>query len=72
MSKNNNKETKQCTLHSVSGSIWKPTMVLRYKWKEVITPLCEQISASSKQTVLQQRWVNDSGDSEWRDVDVVM
>lgn len=52
------------------SAVYKPTMMLKYKWKEVITPLDEHFSTITKEMILQQMWVGDLGEEDWRDIEI--
>ena len=53
------------------SSYWSPSTHLRYKWKEVITPIAEHFSVTTNEKVLQQEWLSNAGKSEWRDIEIV-
>lgn len=62
-SKNN--EIAQLGIGAVMCSTWKPTINLRWlEGKNYIPQL------DSFERELQQLWVNDKGEEEWRDIDV--
>ena len=59
-----NKEYKNTiTVQDLQSSLWQPTMILR--WFENHIPQLNQF-----QRTLQQKWVSETGEEEWRDIDV--
>lgn len=51
--------------------IWKPRMELRYKLKEITAPK-EHFIETNKEWILQQLWISNSDETEWRDVEKVL
>lgn len=68
----NNAETQALNIPVVSRSVvYKPTMMLRYKWKEIKTPIAENFTAITNEARLEQMWIGDLGEEDWREIEVV-
>lgn len=53
--------------------LWKPTELLRLLRKKIEADAYKnRVAGHSHQPVLQQLWVSDRLNSEWRDVEVVL
>ncbi len=51
----------------MKSNIWKPTPQLRWKTCTTQSPYSTRVKRSDKKT-LQQLWVDDDGNEEWRDI----
>ena len=54
----NNKEENTITITVTRSAVWWPLSTLRYLTKD-------------GKNVLQQQWLSDMGDYEWRDIPIV-
>jgi len=55
----------QCAIQNVVCSTWQPTMQLRWLEGEYYIPQLDQMERT-----LQQKWISNTGEQEWRDIDV--
>ena len=67
-----NPQNQQLNIAGVSRSVvYKPTMMLRYKWKEIKTPIAENFTAITNEARLEQMWIGDLGEEDWREIETV-
>lgn len=52
----------QCAIQNIVGSIWKPTMMLRWReddWNATLADFDK---------TLEQMWISDTGEEKWEEV----
>jgi hypothetical protein len=52
---------------SMVAEIWRPTVELRWEWRYVAV-FSHIPTRQECEKFLQQKWVNERGDEQWRDV----
>ncbi len=57
--------TEEAKIKEDNPIVWKPTCRLRWKYKEM------PFDMINIQRVLQQMWVGDGEEQEWRDIEII-
>jgi len=63
-----NKKKEQCTIQNVvESTVWTPSV--RFRWLETNE---YEFHSDSFKRILQQKWIGDKGEFEWREIEVVL